>query len=70
MINADIGVFCLRVMLVGMIDMIQVDEFGELVSFEWGSYLNGDVYIGSMIYAGTGELVPACDDCLVCTDVY
>lgn len=70
MIHANVGVFCLRFMLVGMIDMIQVDEFGELVSFEWGSYLNGDVYIGSMIYADTGELVHACSDCLVCTDVY
>ena len=54
----------------GMIDMIQVGEFGELVSFEGGSYLNGDVYTGSMIYADTGELVHACSDCLVCTDVY
>ena len=54
----------------GMIDVIQVDEFGELVSFKWGSYLNGDVYIVSMIYTDMGELVHACDDCLVCTDVY
>ena len=65
MIHADVGAFCLRFMLVVMIDMIL--KLMSLVSFKCGSYLSGD---GSMTRADTGELVRACGDCLVCTDVY